>query len=135
MPYRMCRKTDKRGDGMTTDTIKELLNDYVAMVQGKVNASWRAKHDYWERNGLKTSLGEPNTITVEMGRKYAKVVKVANGENWTEGEVHSFVDMENGNILKAGSWKAPQINGVRGNISADDSGASVVDEHGAKYLC
>ena len=109
------------------DTIKELLNEYVAMVQGKMNA-------YWERQGF--TFAPPDTITVEMGRKNAKIVSVSQKALYmSEGKsVHSFVNMENGDILKAGSWKAPQVNGVRGNISAEDRGASVVNEHGANYI-
>jgi len=48
--------------------------------------------------------------------------------------VHTFVNMLNGDILKAGGWSAPQKNGVRGNIFADDLGANRVNEHGANYL-
>ena len=115
-------------------TTKELLNEYVAMVQGKVNA-------YWERHGF--TFAPPDTVTVEMGRKNAKIVLVSNKED-TCGylcanhdrlkSVHTFVNMETGDILKAGSWKAPAPNGVRGNISAEDHGASAVNEHGANYL-
>jgi len=102
---------------------KELLNEYVVMVQGKVNA-------YRERHGF--TFAPPDTVTVEMGRKNAKIVLVSN--YGSSKSVHTFVNMETGDILKAGSWKAPASNGVRGNISAEDRGASVVNEHGAKYL-
>ena len=104
-------------------TTKELLNEYVAMVQGKVNA-------YWERHGF--TFAPPETITVEMGRKNAKIVSVSN--HGRSKSVHTFVNMATGDILKAGSWKAPAPNGVRGNISAEDHGASAVNEHGANYL-
>lgn len=103
-------------------TTKELLNEYVAMVQGKVNASW-------ERHGF---TSPPETITVEMGKKNAKIVRTYN--SGSNKSVHTFVNMATGDILKAGSWKAPAPNGVRGNISAEDHGASVVNENGANYL-
>ena len=125
-----------------TSAMNELLNEYVAMIQEKVNT-------YWDRNGFTLS---PDTITVEMGKKNAKIVSVQTGLSTGKGghwprcfessrvqegirrSVHSFVNMETGDILKAGSWKAPAVNGVRGNISADDRGASVVSHHGTKYL-
>ena len=47
--------------------------------------------------------------------------------------VHSYVNMENGDILK-GNWKAPVKNGVRGNINSDDVGADRINEYGPIYL-
>jgi hypothetical protein len=118
-------KASKLGCNMITMDITALLmekrlNEYVAMVQKKMNA-------YWERHGF--TFAPPDTITVEMGRKNAKVVKVS--DEGHSKSVHTFVNMETGDILKAGSWKAPAPNGVRGNIFAEDRGASVVNEHGA----
>ena len=101
--------------------VQERLNLYVEMVQGKMNA-------YWERNGFTHS--DPQHISVDYGKKYARVVH----ESSTQRSVHTFVNMINGDILKAGGWKAPAPNGVRGNIFANDFGASVVNEYGASYL-
>ena len=101
--------------------VQERLNGYVEMVQGKMNA-------YWEM--MKFTHAAPDTITVDYGKKYARVVH-ANG---AQRSVHTFVNMINGDILKSGGWKAPAPNGVRGNIFADDFGASVVNEYGATYL-
>ena len=101
--------------------VQERLDGYVEMVQNKMN-------DYWERS--KFTHAEPDNIYAEYGNKYARVVH-ANG---TQRSVHTFVNMINGDILKSGSWKAPQPNGVRGNIFEDDFGASRVNEYGASYL-
>ena len=101
--------------------VQERLDGYVEMVQGKMNA-------YWEM--MKFTHAAPDTITVDYGKKYARVVH-ANG---AQRSVHTFVNMINGDILKSGGWKAPAPNGVRGNIFADDFGASVVNEYGATYL-
>jgi len=99
------------------------LDEYVAMVQKKVNR-------YFEI--MEYTFAAPPEITVDYGKKYARVVKVdqLNGGR----SVHTFVNMLNGDILKSGSWKAPQKNGVRGNIFAEDVGADRVNEHGAIYL-
>ena len=93
------------------------LKDYVALVT-ELNA------DYWTRNGY--TFAPAPVASVSIGRRYAKIIK--------ENSVHTFVDMTNGNILKAGSWKAPAPNGVRGNIFSDDFGRSVINEHGANYI-
>ena len=98
------------------------LDQYVAVVQDKINNYW-ALMDF--------TFAMPNVVTVAYGKKYAKVVSVdqLNGSR----SVHTFVNMENGDILKGG-WNAPVKNGVRGNIFSDDLGASVVSEHGPMYL-
>ena len=103
-----------------TNKLMELLpglNDYVALVT-ELNA------DYWTRIGF--TFAPAPVASVSIGKRYAKVIK--------ENSVHTFVDMTNGNILKAGSWKAPAPNGVRGNIFSDDLGRSVINEHGANYI-
>ena len=101
--------------------VQERLNLYVEMVQGKMNA-------YYEMMNFTHS--SPDDITVDFGNKYARVVH----ENGVQRSVHTFVNMINGDILKSGGWKAPAPNGVRGNIFANDFGASVVNEYGASYL-
>lgn len=101
---------------------KSRLELYVDMVQGKIDSYWKMM-DY--------TFSDPPHVTIDVGRKYARVVK-NDGLNGSQS-VHTFVDMDNGNILK-GSWKAPVKNGVRGNIFDTDLGASVVNDHGAIYL-
>ena len=101
--------------------VQERLNLYVEMVQGKMNT-------YYEMMNFTHS--SPDDITVDYGKKYARVVH----ENGVQRSVHTFVNMINGDILKSGGWKAPAPNGVRGNIFANDFGASVVNEYGASYL-
>jgi len=100
------------------------LEAYRSMVQDKMNT-------FWARGGF--TFAPPDTITVEMGKKNARVVTVSNARGNSKS-VHTFVNIATGDILKAGTWKAPQANGVRGNIWAADCGASVVDWHGALYL-
>ena len=99
------------------------LEKYMDMVQWK-------NDQYYKICGFTHS--DPDKITADIGRRYARVVKVdqLNGSR----SVHTFVDLDNGNILKSGGWSAPQKNGVRGNIFDADLGESVVNEHGANYL-
>ena len=97
------------------------LDQYVGMIQQK-------QADYFE--AMNFTFSAPPTIVVDYGKKYARVVH----ENGVQRSVHTFVNMINGDILKSGGWKAPAPNGVRGNIFADDFGASVVNEYGASYL-
>ena len=99
------------------------LDKYIAMVQEKNDA-------YFKMMGF--TFSDPPHVSADIGRKYARVVK--NDQLNGSRSVHTFVNIENGDILKSGSWKAPAPNGVRGNIYADDLGADRVNEHGANYL-
>ena len=102
---------------------KSRLEMYMDMVQWMNNR-------YYEVNEFKFS--DPPKVTADVGSKYARVVKVdqLNGSR----SVHTFVNLDNGDILKSGGWSAPAPNGVRGNIFDTDLGESVVNEMGANYL-
>jgi hypothetical protein len=115
----------------TRDVVKRIY-EYADVVQKK-------NDEYFTRNGFTHSPSDK--VEVKLGRKYAKVIKLA--RNYIDGErgietrqggcVHTFVDMTTGDILKSASWAAPAPNGIRGNVFSDDYGASVVNEHGANY--
>lgn len=64
---------------------------------------------------------QPSMITVEYGRRFARMVT----DNGTQRSVHAFVDLTNGDVVKAAGWKAPQrgVNGlaVRFNLLDDES--------------
>jgi hypothetical protein len=52
------------------------------------------------------------SFIVEYGTKFAKISHIS----WGSKSVHCFVEIENGNIWKAATFKAPQKNGIRGNL-------------------
>ena len=56
-------------------------------------------------------------IEFEEGSKYVKVVSLS----WSSRSVHSFVEIETGDIWRAASWKAPARNFARGNVFKPDS--------------
>ena len=66
-------------------------------------------------------------VGYSMGKRYAKLM-VANGGQ-LNGSVFCFVDLSNGNILKAASWSTP-AKGARGNIA---NRAADLTPHGAQY--
>ena len=74
---------------------------------------------------------EVEDIRIKWGRKYAKLVVVT--PEGRDGSVYCFVNIENGDILKAASWNAPAKH-ARGNVNSDDLGASAVGPYGANYL-
>ena len=108
---------------MEREGILPQLDKYVAMVQEKNNEYFKV---------MNYTFSNPPVVEIAGGKKYARVALVdqLNGSR----SVHTFVNLETGDILKSGGWKKPQKNGVRGNIFADDLGADRVNEHGANYI-
>jgi hypothetical protein len=121
MAKRTTPWTDQK---MNPIDVQERINGYVDMVQRKINS-------YWNLNGFTHS--KPPMVELSFGKRYCRVIKADDAPHG-QRMVHSFIDMGCGDILKAGGWKAPQPNGVRGNIFEDDMGASVVNEHGTNYV-
>ena len=88
---------------------------------------------HYEERGYTT---DPGMVYPEYGRRFTRIVR----EGATQRFVHAFVDMTNGDVIKAAGWKAPQrgVNGlaVRFNLVDDESrerGFRAIDPHGA-YL-
>jgi hypothetical protein len=89
---------------MKPEDFDAALATFVRLTQEAVNARLAREYpDAWDR--LKP------LITIERGRRYAKVIDINNGGR----SVRCFVDTTNGNILKADGWKKP-ASGARGNI-------------------
>lgn len=68
-------------------------------------------------------------LSVEMGRRYARLVR----DDGSSRSVHCFVDLTNGDVLKAASWKTPAKH-ARGNVLSADNGVGGLTAYGAKYL-
>ena len=127
-----------RGNNMTinVETLSRLTK-YVEMVQ-RLTDEYEGKvlKAVWKDRPIPDEIRDKDRTKVDftIGRRYARVFQTY-GINTS---VHSFVDIENGDILK-GDWKSPirDKNGklaVRGNIWADDLGESDINWCGPKYL-
>ena len=80
-----------------------------------------------------TAAGFSRTVTIEFGRRYAKLISadVRCGELSAQS-VYCFIDLTNGDILKAASWAKPAKH-ARGNVLRSDRMQSVT-AYGANYL-
>lgn len=67
-------------------------------------------------------------VIIDFGRRYAKIIRED-----SQKSVHSFIDLKNGDILKAASWAQPAKH-ARGSIFAEDYGLSAVNPYSANYL-
>lgn len=103
----------------------EKLNEYQKVVE-------QLQQDYWTH--MKFTYAPVPKVELVHGNRYVKVMVVEysfNGDR-VSSHPHTFIDKTNGDILKTATYKAPQKNGVRGNIFNDYS--NKINHHGAIYL-
>lgn len=68
-------------------------------------------------------------MSLRFGRRYVKVV-IDHGDG---ASVWAFIDLENGDILKPASWRAPARH-ARGNLDDPNRGLSRITPFGPEYL-
>ena len=95
---------------MTTQNFDTALENYLTELTAK-----HLENDKANWPTLLERTGQYHYFFVQKGPKFAKIVR-SNEPDGSCGSVHCFVEIENGNIWKAASFKAPQKNGVRGNL-------------------
>jgi hypothetical protein len=113
-----------------TDRDKQTVKAEVKAFANRISVMIR-KH-YFEHY---PSLLAP-TIIISWGRRYAKLVTThadTHGKRGGQQSAYGFVDMTNGSILKAASWKQPAKH-ARGNIFGHDKGMNCCNIHGIRYL-
>lgn len=93
---------------LATPVTTEELNAFVAAVSKRHNEGLKAAYPNCELNW--------ETVGVMPGRKYARLVTQRDG---APRSAMGFIDMTNGDILKADGWKAPAKH-ARGNIRKGD---------------
>jgi hypothetical protein len=75
--------------------------------------------DYHREQIDKLAMGEGvDDFIYEKGKKYAKIIHVSKPSN--QRSAHAFVDLNNGDVFKSASWKAP-AKGIRYNLLNDQS--------------
>lgn len=104
---------------MMKEEILGRLAVLIGRIDEKLVAYYAAKYDYVE----------PPELNVHIGRRYAKVVRTAAGRGES---VYFFVDLTNGDLLKAAAWATP-AKGARASLFDADLGISAVGPHGAGY--
>jgi len=102
---------------------EETLENYVYYIQKITNEHYTASLP---------SLTPPVIEIDPRGKKYKRIVK--RQTSGSSRSVHSFVEVETGNVYKARGWKAPELNHVRANIYDDESIKNGVNEYGANYI-
>lgn len=98
------------------------LTAFLTAAQAKVNADY----ERWQANS--TRKMEPPTLSIETGRRYARIVS----DNGSQRQAFGFVDLTNGQVLKADSWKTPAKNFARGNINDANQGCGRISWTGVE---
>lgn len=89
----------------------EELAEFITDLSAALNAYSRAEYPTCEANW--------EVCFHDGGVKYARISK--RSESGQHRGVHCFVDLANGNILKADGYKAPCKKNPRGNIRVGDA--------------
>lgn len=71
-------------------------------------------------------------LVIAKGKKYAKIVRKQVDQPMS-GSAHCFVDLTNGDVLKAASWASPAKH-ARGNIYDEHNGLKYISAYGPAYL-
>ncbi len=90
----------------------ETLATFLAAAQAKVSADYAD----WQRASAVKNTG-PH-LSLETGRRYARIVS----EDGPSRCAFGFVDLTNGDVLKAAGWNAPAKNFARGNVTDANTG-------------
>lgn len=86
---------------MNEDDFRAAVNAYLTAIEG---------FHKWDRDTHFPTLAY-DELRWEEGSRYIRV--------FLGTSVFCFIDKKNGDILKAATYKAPQKNGVRGNVLFD----------------
>jgi hypothetical protein len=90
-------------------------------IQNFTEACKAINHAYMDKQ---FPSNRKDAFSFKIGKRYAKIVRT--------GSVHCFVDMSNGDVLKAASWNTP-AKGARGNINDEHKGLGRMNEYGTEY--
>ena len=106
---RLIRRKDKIVETLTQleqkVLVRQAIAEYIAFMD---EASAKHNAEYYP-------MLEANRFWVHSGQKYIKIAQ-GRGPEGQGASVHCFVDALTGDVYKAGSWKAPALNGARFNL-------------------
>lgn len=87
---------------------KIVTKDQLDAYLKRVNETVRASYLQWDKFSKNAEERVPK-ITYTLGKRYAKLIA-------DDRSAFGFVDLTNGDVLKANSWASPARNFARGNI-------------------
>jgi hypothetical protein len=100
---------------------RHLAEQFLAFAQNTVDTHMREKFPTLARK----------ILTLEWGQRYVRIVVSSEGSK--TGSAFGFIDITNGDLLKAATWKAPAKN-PRGNLYDKSTWGRSHDSYGMAYL-
>lgn len=100
---------------------RRLAGQFLAYAQDTVDTHMREKFPTLARK----------ILTLEWGQRYARIVVSSEGSK--TGSAFGFIDITNGDLLKASTWKAP-AKIPRGNLYDKSTWGRSHDSYGMAYL-
>lgn len=97
---------------------QEQIENFVSSVQA-------ISDKYYQTNFSRLT---PSKMSYTLGHRYTRIVKTSRHTHDDgriedgQSSVYCFIDMTNGDVLKAAGWKAPAKNFARGNLNDDKQG-------------
>lgn len=111
--------------------------EFKAKVDELLEKINKAYELYWARCGFK-HMKCPQIRVESIGRKFLKLSQFEERNGvWGCHCVHSFIDLTNGNLHKAATYKAPETTGKTKGVRTNIFNADVLDHitvHGTVYL-
>ena len=104
--------------------IDKAIEEYVVFVQETLDKHHEEQkfHDFMRE-----------ALTINWGRKYARILKYRKDQGPTSGSAFGFIDRTNGDILKAATWNSPAKH-ARGNVLNKSTWAGSHSPYGMAYL-
>ncbi len=125
--------TPKSKTAAKDNEIDAAIKAFVIEISDRTALYDERHYDSLWASALAAGHDRYTSYDVKWGRKYAKIVTgTTTSYSSRNGSVFCFVNRENGDILKAASWKAPAKH-ARGNVLRDDR-LGAVGRHGANYM-
>ena len=114
-----------------TADMKARINLFVSLLQDLYNAEYTAKYEMLVPPRIEIDAGGVKYLRIKVTQQYERDGIISDGQC----SVYCFIDLSNGDILKAAGWKAP-AKGARGNIFNDncDVGTRATVFGGGLYL-
>ena len=122
------------------DKEEDKMIEFQNRLQVWLEGAQKIVDDYYRDNFPNLFFGEDYVeLKATAGRRYVKIEthcpRITSGRI-TSGNRHmvfAFIDMTNGDVLKAATWRKPAKT-ARGNIFNTDDGLTCVNPFGIQYL-
>lgn len=117
----------------SSNTNTPTREDILVAAARFAEAAQVAQQAHFDHRGY--TFGRPVVFLDKPGQRYVRIIEATVHTGQTEPahrRVHAFIDLTNGDVLKAASWKAPAKH-ARGNVLRQDNGTGALTARGGVH--